>query len=355
MVPVLFGSISVLAQTPSPKAFSESLGYQPHNFSPIKSKSKKKDSEPPPATASSPVVQGKPLTIPVSVINSSDKPVSDLKDSEFTVFMDGKEIVVSKVEKQTERLSFIFLVDTSPSTSFSIKDIQAVVTSVVRELSPGDTVTIISFNMKTKILADSTTNPEKIKKAIDKLGHFGDGTSLYEAVRYAFGNVASRMTGRTALILLTDGVDTTSVFGAEYSLLYAEKGDMMVFPVFFDTLQDAGMVARKNDIFSGLGSIRSRIPPPPNGAILSEDDYARAKMYLNDLALISGGRAFKASDLGKKSGPGIREGLKSTYLLTVAPGSGTAEQRREIKVRVGRPNLLVMTRGTYIPEEDKGR
>jgi VWFA-related protein len=92
----------------------------------------------------------------------------------------------------------------------------------------------------------------------------------------------------------------------------------------------------------------------PNG---TADDYRRADAYLNDLAYKTGARLFRADntrDLAQSFAL-IAEELRRQYSLGYYPKmtaqSGT---RRQIKVRVMRPDLVVRARDSYIAGSQSG-
>jgi hypothetical protein len=89
----------------------------------------------------------------------------------------------------------------------------------------------------------------------------------------------------------------------------------------------------------------------------SRSDYDRADAYLNDLAGKTGARLYRADDLRNltQSFAYIAEELRRQYSLGYYPKqSAQAGQRRQIKVRVMRPNLVVRARDSYISKPSNG-
>ena len=83
----------------------------------------------------------------------------------------------------------------------------------------------------------------------------------------------------------------------------------------------------------------------------SPEDYRRANAYLNDLANKTGARLYRADttrDLSQ-SFAFIAEELRRQYSLGYYPkAQAQAGQRRQIRVRVMRPDLIVRARDSYI-------
>jgi VWFA-related protein len=146
------------------------------------------------------------------------------------------------------------------------------------------------------------------------------------------------------MVLFTDGVDTTS-FGKSYdsTLDYAEESDSLIFPIYYNTYFDNRRRTRSTfpDIFD---------PGPVRGQ--SPEEYALGRRYLSDLADATGGRVFRpeATPGGLTAAfEGIAEELRRQYNIGYVPRiEGKPGQRKEIKVRVDRPNLVLRARDSYV-------
>jgi Ca-activated chloride channel family protein len=361
-------AIEAFAQgaTPAqPGSYSESTPYRPRQLPTPKPKSKKKSKQanspspqpeaqtPAPAANTAPAILEKPFLIPVSVFDSKGNFVSDLKTSDFQVFIDNNEVKISAMETRNEPVNLVLVIDRSPSAEFSTERIQKIAESVVGQLRPQDRVMVVTFALDTQVTTEFTDDREKIRKAI-KITNFADGTSLYDAVRYLFEEKLNKVDGRTAIVLFTDGVDSTSRTGYGESLVYAEKSDVTIFPVYFDTSKNMMMGRQNTRLPSGIDSVLATIPLAPLGAAAEriKNAYDTGKFYLNDLVLLSGGRMIGAENFKEKGRAGIGEELRIQYLITVAPGTTARPgQRKGVRVRVNRPNLTVRARGSYIVGE----
>jgi hypothetical protein len=92
-----------------------------------------------------------------------------------------------------------------------------------------------------------------------------------------------------------------------------------------------------------------------NGSGMSKEEYEKGLMYLQDLARVSGGRFFQAETTANLDTAfrGIAEELRRQYSIGYLPENvGQAGQRKQVKVRVNRPNAIVKTRTSYIVGED---
>ena len=288
------------------------------------------------------------ITIPVSVYEKSGVYVGDLRQSDFKIFEDGKEQEIAYFGTSDQPFTVILLIDTSPSTSFKIEDIQNAATAFVDQLKIEDKVMVITFDESVHVLTDFTSNRQEIYKAIRR-SSFGNGTSLYDAVETSLRKKLAKINGRKSIVLFTDGVDTTSYGASSTSTLrQAEEADSIIFPIYYNTfLENRGI--------GGGGGVMSTPPilqlPGGTGAPTSAD-YSRGRTYLQLLAETTGGKMFRAeSTIGGLNAAfeGIAKELRSQYSIGYYPvETGTAGQRKQIKVRVNRSNVAIRARDSYI-------
>jgi Ca-activated chloride channel homolog len=286
------------------------------------------------------------VTIPVSVYDHNGLYISGLKEKDFKVFEDGKEQQIAYFSTTDKPFTVILLLDTSPSTEYKIEEIRSAAKAFVNLLKPEDSVMVISFDFGVHVHGDVTNDRDKIYKAIDK-ANFGQGTSLYDAVDVALRKKLSKIEGRKAIVLFTDGVDTTSKRTYDETLDQAEESEALIFPVYYNTFFDN---------LGGLGGINGGNIPNSGGISgmrgTSASDYALGRQYLTDLATYTGGRVFRPESTPgglTAAFEGIAEELRRQYNIGYIPqDEGKPGQRKKIKVRVDRPNLVVRNRDSYI-------
>jgi len=285
------------------------------------------------------------VTIPVSVFDRNGLYIPGLLQKDFKIYEDGKEQDIAYFGTSDKPFTVVLLIDVSPSTSYRIEEIQQAARAFVDQLKPQDKVMVIEFAASVHILTEPTNDREEIYRAIRKTG-FGDGTSLYEAVHVAIAKRLNGIEGRKAVVLFTDGVDTTSRKATyDNTLDEAEESDALIFPVYFNTLMD--MRPQGGNI--GFPPTIMGLPQINRSAAA---DYALGKKYLDDLAAYTGGRVFRPESTPgglTRAFEGIAEELRRQYNIGFIPKEeGKAGQRKQIKVRVSLPNLIVRARDSYI-------
>jgi len=313
------------------------------------------------------------VTIPVSVMDRDGRYVPNLRKEDFRVWEDGVEQQVGFFASVDKPFSVVLMLDTSPSTQFRLEDIQDAAISFVNQLRSDDKVMVVSFNNDIKVLSDLTTDRMRLQRAI-RHAETGDGTRLYDAVDMVINQKLDRIQGRKAIVLFTDGVDTTSRRASyESNVMDAQELDALIYPVQYDTSADASVIGPSYpnggqiDIFGtilggifggggrggrrggGGGGGRGGYPQPGRGTMRS--DYEFANEYLQELADGSGGRRFQADSLQNMSYAfgNVAEELRRQYTIGYYPKRPPqAGQRRQIKVRANEPNLAVKARDSYI-------
>ncbi|NNE97457.1 MAG: VWA domain-containing protein [Pyrinomonadaceae bacterium] len=290
------------------------------------------------------------VTIPVSVYSRQGLYIPNLRKEDFKIFEDGVEHDIAYFGTTDKPFTVVLLIDTSPSTAYSIGQIREAAKVFVDELKPQDRVMVISFDRSVDVLTNPTNSRKKIYKAIDK-ADFGGGTSLYDAVEYALEKKLNKIRGRKAIVLFTDGVDTTSR-GADYleNIAEVEESDVTIYPVYYNTYRQ--MV--RQDI--------SRNPMGSRGGYgnvvgIRAKDYALGRQYLLELSGSTGGRIFlptKTADGLRNAFRGIAEELRHQYNIGYYPEKiGKPGDVRQIKVRVYKPKMVVRNRTSYTVGRNK--
>ena len=298
------------------------------------------------------------VTMPVSVIDRDGRFISGLQQKDFRIFENGVEQKVDYFQSVEQPFTVILMIDVSPSTAFQIDEIQEGAIAFVNQLRPSDRVMVMSFDETVHVLCRPTNDRRMLRNAIYQ-AQFGDGTSLYDAVDHAINRELANITGRKAVVIFTDGVDTTSR-RANYQSTMAdvEEVDALFYPIRYNTQRNYGGMGggggrRRGGgvddwigIILGGGNIQMS---GGNGSTARE--YATGLRYLETLAQNSGGRKFEADTTHNLEAAfaGIAEELRRQYSLGYYPDKvGQTGERRQIKVRVMRPDVIVKAKNTYI-------
>ena len=309
------------------------------------------------------------VTLPVSVTDRNGRYIPNLRKEDFRLWEDGIEQQVAFFNAVDKPFSVVLMIDTSRSTRFRLEDIQEAAITFVNQLRRDDNVMVVSFDNEVQVLSEFTTDRNRLRDAIMRT-RTGNSTRLYDAVDLVINDRLGRIDGRKAVVLFTDGVDTTSRHASyESNLRDAEELDALIYPVQYDTYADNGGGG------GGSSLPGTQIPPildividilgggrnnrnsggggggGSGGAGTSRNEYSVANRYLQDLSEVTGARKYQAESIQNMTVAfsNIAEELRRQYSLGYYPKNpAQAGQRRQIRVRVNQPNLAVRTRDTYI-------
>ena len=308
------------------------------------------------------------VTVPVSVMDRYGKYIPNLRRQDFHIYDEGVEQKIAYFATVDKPFSVALVIDTSGSTEIRLEQIQNAAISFVNQLQPEDRVLVISFDDSIKVLTEATNDRDALMRAIRRT-RTGGGTRLYDTVDMVIRKKLSALSGRKAVVLFTDGVDTTSR-SATYSgtIREAQESDGAFYTVNYDTSHDAGNIVQGRPSTPGSTGIGIWIPgwPGANGGRgglpggigngPASGDYRRGAEYLHELADTSGGRYYRGDSMqGIDSAfEQVAAELRRQYSLGYYPKKGgQAGQVRKIKVKVNQPDLVVKSRDSYIYSDKK--
>lgn len=307
------------------------------------------------------------VSVPVRVMDKKGRFIGGLAKDNFKVFEDGVEQEVALFSNEHEPFTVALVLDMSYSTTFKIGEIQSAAIAFIDQLRPQDKVMVVSFDAEVHVLCDPTNDRREIYRAI-KSTKISTGTSLYEAVDLVINNRLRAIEGRKAVILFTDGVDTTSRRVNDLNNLDdAMELDALIYPVRYDTFADVqkmknGSIVAKPPPISIPSSSPDTFPIKiPSGAVspgsqgTTEAEYQRAEEYLDGMAIRTGGRVYPALTLGSlaEAYAKIASELREFYSIGYYPSSErVAGKKTNVKVRVDREGLVVRSREGFMRRKD---
>lgn len=313
------------------------------------------------------------VTVPVSVLDRQGRFVPDLQKSDFHVFENGVEQPIAYFEPTEKPFTVALLLDMSASTRFHLWEIKEAAIAFAKQLRPQDKVLVVAFSDEVLLLTEATSDQSVVSEVIDVNANGGSSTRLYDAVNLVINERLNKIQGRKAIVLFTDGVDTSSYLATYQSTLReAEELDALIYPIQYDTtdymraMQNSGgtvtvVTTTQNWPFPGSTSSQSVYGGPVSGPPApgtTKADYERADRYLHAMADNTGGRLYKANDTKQlaQAFSSIAEELRRQYSIGYYPGAGSdqTDNRRQIKVSVQRSNVAVRARNSYLRRTSPG-
>jgi VWFA-related protein len=308
------------------------------------------------------------VNIPVLVSDRSGRYIPQLSRHDFNLYEDGVEQEIATFASEEVAFNVVLLLDMSPSVSGSVEAIQDACIAFVRQMRPQDRLMVISFDRRIRYLTGFTNDPRELEYAI-RSTRTGSGTSVYDAVYDAVGRKLRDVEGRKALILFSDGEDTTSSYAShDDALEMVRESDVLVYGLRFP----------KEDYLLQMidPTLRNRFPQIPipipwpvprrgRGPITTTDPGTQPTPapgtqrqrrgergdFMADVATAGGGPVYDAQNVGDFSrlANQIAEELRHIYAISYYPTNKLSNGGyREVRVRVkGNDNLAVRHRRGY--------
>jgi Ca-activated chloride channel homolog len=268
------------------------------------------------------------VSLNVTVTDGTTRYVTDLTAEDFNIFEDGVKQEVTFFNHTNLPIALALLIDTSASMEPKLPTAQEAAVGFARKLRPQDLAEIVDFDSRVVVLQGFSNTVPELEQAIRKTSA-GGSTSLYNAIYIALKDLKKVVAKnvdeirRQAIVVLSDGEDTSSLLPFEEVLDLAKRSETAIYSI--------GL--RSNDTLSS-----------------SSKGFKEAEFVLRQFSQETGGRSFfpnQLSDLTNVYGQ-IADELSSQY--TVGYTSRNAKRDgswRRVVVRVTRPNLTARTKQGY--------
>ena len=164
-----------------------------------------------------------------TVTNDRGRFVANLKQSDFSVYEDGvKQQLEYFNTGDREPISLGIIFDTSGSMVDKIDGVRDAVEHFVKAVAPGDEIFLIQFSNHADLVQDFTDDRRRILRAIDRLEPRGS-TALYDAIVMGLDRVGNGKHRKRALMLLTDGNDTSSRIKLNDAVGLASEFEVIIY------------------------------------------------------------------------------------------------------------------------------
>jgi Ca-activated chloride channel homolog len=259
------------------------------------------------------------VELPVTVVDATGAPLLDLKQGEFEVLEQGKPQKISTFNFATNLpISVGVLVDHSGSMKPRMQAAKDAALAFFKQImGPRDRAFIAGFAWDAAKLAPFASNLGSLESQVEAIPDAEGGTALYDAIvtgLYKFRTIE----GRKALIVVSDGEDTTSRLSYDDMLGYVRASHVPLY-------------------FIGIG--------------LSAFDYS-GESKMKALAAETGGNTYFIKDIKRlqETYAQLQKDLRTQYLLGYYAQSTKGDTKyRTVEVKVARPGVKVRTIRGFIP------
>jgi Ca-activated chloride channel homolog len=189
-----------------------------------------------------------------SVSDKQNRYITDVKQEEVEILENGQPQQIFTFKREFDLpLTMAILVDVSGSEQYTLPLLKDAggrfVDSVVR--TGKDTVGVIKFEGEATVMQELTSNPSRVRRALEQIaftaappvsvyggatppinsGSRQGGTSMFDAIVAASSDMLAREPGRKTIILITDGVDTTSRMKMGDAIDEALKAEVVIYAI----------------------------------------------------------------------------------------------------------------------------
>jgi len=269
------------------------------------------------------------VSLNVTVMDAQHRYVTDLEQSDFSVFEDGVQQDVTYFTRINQPIALSLLIDSSASMEQRMGLAQEAAIGFARRLRPQDLAQVVDFDSRVEIAQDFTTDAAALERAIRSTAA-GGATALYNALYISLKELAkikattSDEVRRQAIVLLSDGEDTSSLVSFEDVLELAKQSEVAIYVI--------GLQPREAAAARG---------------------FREAEYVLRQLSQETGGRGIFVQRPEELAGiyDQIANELSSQYTLGYVSKNPRRDGAwRRLVVQVVRPGLTARTkRGYYAP------
>jgi Ca-activated chloride channel family protein len=268
------------------------------------------------------------VTVSATVRDGKGRFVKDLTKGDFEVIDRGERRAISEFRSDNAPISLAILFDISGSMDGSARSTAAKFAAyhLLSWLQEGrDEAALFAFDSQLHEVAPFTVDTRSLQGALGEVVPFG-ATSLHDAIAEAAGKLALRPTERRAVVVITDGIDTSSRLSPAEVSGHAAAIDVPVYVI-------AVVLPIDNPESDRATPQASRKAPASVGTI-------------EDLARWTGGSLYYSSTSASasKAARTVIDELRQLYLIAFEPGAAAGWHPLEIRVK----DRVVRARGGYV-------
>ncbi|MBP7416527.1 MAG: VWA domain-containing protein [Pyrinomonadaceae bacterium] len=264
------------------------------------------------------IVDSSIVVMNAAITDSSGKAVSGLTQKQFRVFEDGIEQQIVTFETEETPFAAVILLDTSGSMEERVSLARSAAIQFLDGLRRGDSTAIYNFDSKVELVQDFSNSHDMREQVYDLKAN--GMTALNDAIYKAAEVLSKRPEKRRAIIVLSDGADSSSKNSAEKALKAALSINATIYTVDMSSpeLKPEEKAGNKGALTKFSEKTGGRYVATPGGVAMRD--------------------AFKriVAELGEQ------------YTIAYSPTNIKKDGKwRAIELRVSRPNLTIRTRKGY--------
>ena len=291
------------------------------------------------------------VNLVATVTDPDGRYVEGLGADDFIVEDDGVEQeIVHFTQGRNIPVSLGIVLDTSGSMQSRMRTALAAIERFIGTLHEDDDVFIMTFSGGVTLIQDLTSDREELSRSLNRVRAVG-GTALYDALSESLDKVYEGRHDKRAVLLLTDGADTSSDLEFNETLEAVRKSELLLYPLGIDPTRFADPAEHV--------TFEWPLSPIPGARGLPRsvggDEEPVDMDVLRSFARASGGKAYLVASTWTGGSATeidvvldeVSAELRSQYTLGYYPTTPADGRRHELRVRTRTGNYQVRARTGY--------
>jgi Ca-activated chloride channel homolog len=302
-------------------------------------------------------VQVNEVVVPVTVTDEKGRFVSDLEQSDFKIFDQGKEQTIRYFNRErNQRMVVGFLIDLSNQSRGQWKSLQDAAIELVLNLLPGDKKYagyLIGFGNEAELMVNTTSDADLIVEKLRQLSPAG-GAAFYDAVYMACTSRklvdGEPVDPRRVIVVIGDGHDNASTHTLDQVIELAQRYQVTINAMSTDAYgftSDSG-----KNLVRMAEETGGRVEYPLMNVYKDVSGFLSQPSDEGNYQLKVGTGGYTAAILGSiyKSIQNIAGEITVQYVLRYVPKEvDESRVKRTLEVKVDIPNVTVRARTYYYP------
>jgi Ca-activated chloride channel homolog len=268
-------------------------------------------------SGANPVLKPRPLRVdvnlvlvPVTVVDTFGRPVTNLPQQNFSLLEGGVEQKIQFFSREDAPISVALILDFSGSMNNKIEYEREAVAQFFENANPEDDYTVIAVSDRPTVVAEYSRSSEGIESKLATIVPHGM-TALYDSIYLGVARLRLGRYKRRAMIIVSDGGDNRSRYNLKEIKSMLAEADVLTYSI----------------------GIFDDIPIP----LFKTIEERLGRKWLDDVTRVSGGRNIAADDRRKipEISALISRELRTQYILGYRPTDPNLDGKwRKITVKL---------------------
>ena len=280
------------------------------------------------------------INVVATVVDGKGRTVPNLTIDDFIVEEDGQPQAITHLLPSADLpISIGVILDASKSMQSKIRTAQRAVDRFLSMIHEDDEIFLMTFALRASLIADFTSDRTTLTNALLTGVNLSGGTALYDSLYQALQKVQQGRYEKKAVLLVTDGEDTTSLTRFDKALQYIREAEMLVYSI---------------GIKGAPGFDLGADPLSGNSGSSTRNNTTVDMKVLNRFGEASGGRAWEISEaaFGKNMDAvldTIAAELRSQYSIGYYPNHPKKDGKwHSVRIRMKNPDYVARGRKEYL-------